>query len=179
MTQEMFERDKAEGCAACALASTRREFLREAALTAAAIVAALGMPARARALVLLRPAWTTGKTVAYPLPGVDGVMIDKEHELILVRDKGSVYAFALSCPHQRTALKWKNNDGRFQCPKHKSKYQPDGTFISGRATRGMDRHAVQKKGTEIVVDMTKLFREDKQKAEWTAAVVTVGASSVR
>jgi len=179
MTKKMFENENGGSCGACALDSTRREFLREAALAAAAIVAALGMPARAQALGLLRAAWTNGNNVAYPLPSVDGVTIDKEHAIILVRHQGSVYAFSLSCPHQRTALKWKEDDGRFQCPKHKSKYQPDGTFISGRATRGMDRYAVQKKGAEILVDVTKLFREDKEKAEWAAAVVTVGASNVR
>jgi len=179
MTKEMFENDNGESCGACALDSSRREFLREAALAVAAIAAALGIPARAQALGVLRAAWNNGNNVAYPLPGADGVTIDKEHQVILVRHQGSVYAFALSCPHQRTALKWKEDDGRFQCPKHKSKYQPDGTFISGRATRGMDRYAVQKKGAEILVDVTKLFREDKEKGKWAAAVVTLGASSVR
>ena len=58
-----------------------------------------------------------------------------------MRFQGVVYAFNLSCPHQNTALKWQPDDQRFQCPKHKSRYQPDGTFISGRATRGMDRLA--------------------------------------
>ena len=56
MTQKMFEKDNAESCGACAFDSTRREFLHEAALAAAAIVAALGMPARAQALGLLRAA---------------------------------------------------------------------------------------------------------------------------
>jgi nitrite reductase/ring-hydroxylating ferredoxin subunit len=178
MDDKMSTKDD-QDCGACELKSTRREFFREAALAAAAIVAALGMPARAHGLSFLHAAWSEGDNVAYPIPGVDGVTIDKEHQIIVVRHQGSVYAFALSCPHQRTALKWKEDDGRFQCPKHKSKYQPDGTFISGRATRGMDRYSVKKKGAEIVVDMTKLFREDKEKAEWAAAVVSVGGANVR
>jgi Rieske Fe-S protein len=82
-----------------------------------------------------------------------------------------LYAFRLACPHQRTALKWKAKDGRFQCPKHKSKYQPDGTFISGRATRGMDRHAVRRNGNEVVVDLSKVYLQDKDGGGWTAAVV--------
>lgn len=179
MTQDKSENDSAEACGNCLLDGSRREFLREAALAVAAIVTAMGMPARAQALSLLSPAWTNGKDVAYPLPGADGVTIDKAHQVILVRNQGAVYAFALSCPHQRTALKWKEDDDRFQCPKHKSKYRPDGTFISGRATRGMDRYAVKKKGAQVLVDVTKLFREDKDKAGWTAAVVTLGASNVR
>jgi nitrite reductase/ring-hydroxylating ferredoxin subunit len=107
----------------------------------------------------------------YPLPEADGVMIDKEREVILTRYQGAVYAFKLACPHQKTMLKWKDKDGRFQCPKHKSRYQPDGTFISGRATRGMDRYAVRRQGAQIVVDLRKVFLEDKDKAGWSAAAV--------
>jgi nitrite reductase/ring-hydroxylating ferredoxin subunit len=179
MSKELLENGNGDNCGACSLDSSRREFLREAALAVAAIAAALGMPARAEALGVLRATWKTGNNVAYALPGADGVTIDKEHQVILVRHQGSVYAFALSCPHQRTALKWREDDRRFQCPKHKSKYQPDGTFISGRATRGMDRYAVQKKGAEILVDVTNLFREDKEKAKWAAAVVKLGNGNVR
>ena len=75
----------------------------------------------------------------YPLPQADGVTIDRENEVILVRFQGAVYAFNLACPHEHTALRWRDGDGRFQCPRHESKYKPDGTFISGRATRNMDR----------------------------------------
>jgi Rieske Fe-S protein len=179
MSEEMSEKGDGQSCGACALKSTRRQFFREAAVAAAAIAAALGMPARAQALSFARAAWTDGENIAYPLPSSDGVTIDKDHSVILVRHQGSIYAFSLSCPHQRTALKWKEEDGRFQCPKHKSKYQPDGTFISGRATRGMDRYSVKKRGAEIVVDLAKLFREDKDQAEWAAAVVSAGISNVR
>jgi Rieske Fe-S protein len=70
-------------------------------------------------------------------------------------------------------LKWKAKDSRFQCPKHKSKYEPDGTFISGRATRGMDRFGLRRSGAEIVVDLSKVYQEDKDKAAWDAAAVRV------
>jgi len=63
--------------------------------------------------------------------------------------------------------------GRFQCPKHKSKYEPDGTFISGRATRNMDRYAIKRAGMEVEVALEVLYRNDKQPAEWTAAVVVL------
>lgn len=179
MKENKFVNDKTEDCGTCPLDSTRREFLRDAALAVAGIVTALGMPSRAEALRLLRPLSINGKNVTYPIPAADGVTIDKDNQVILVRNQGALYAFALSCPHQRTALKWKEDDSRFQCPKHKSKYQPDGTFISGRATRGMDRYALKKKGAEVLVDVGTLFKEDKDKAGWTAAVVTLGASSVR
>ncbi len=109
---------------------------------------------------------------AFPVPAQDGVQFNKDQELILVRNQGHVYAFALSCPHQNTALRWVD-EGRFQCPKHKSKYEPDGTFISGRATRNMDRYAIKRAGEEVEVDLEVLYRNDKQPAEWTAAVVVL------
>jgi nitrite reductase/ring-hydroxylating ferredoxin subunit len=162
-----------DGCTGCGLHDSRREFLRDAAAVLAGIAALLGLPRSGHALAvrLTSASRVSGTEAAYPLPETDGVTIDKEREVILVRWEGAVYAFRLSCPHQKTALKWKAKDGRFQCPKHKSKYQPDGTFISGRATRGMDRYAVRRRKDEIVVDVSKVYREDKDEIGWRAAVV--------
>jgi Rieske Fe-S protein len=109
--------------------------------------------------------------VKYPIPAEDGAQIDKDNQVILVRWQNMAYAFNLSCPHQNTALRWDDPDHRFQCPKHHSKYQPDGVFIEGRATRGMDRLAITKEGTDLVVDVDKMFKEDEDGAAWTAAVV--------
>jgi Rieske Fe-S protein len=109
----------------------------------------------------------------YPLPAGDGVAIDRETQVILVRFQLKIYAFNLACPHENTALRWRAQDNRFQCPRHESKYQPDGTFIEGRATRNMDRFAIRKAGTSVVVDLSRLFRSDQQQADWAAAFVTV------
>jgi nitrite reductase/ring-hydroxylating ferredoxin subunit len=100
------------------------------------------------------------------------VTIDRANEVILVRWKGQVYAFNLSCPHQKTALKWLASDSMFKCPKHKSKYQPDGTFMSGKATRNMDRFRVRRVGKNVVVSVGTLYRSDKQTALWTSARAT-------
>ena len=110
---------------------------------------------------------------AHPAEVADGATIDKQEQVILVRFQGVIYAFNLSCPHQNTALKWLAADQRFQCPKHKSKYQPDGTFISGRATRGMDRLAIRREGETVVVNVDLMFEQDKDPAGWTAAKVTL------
>jgi Rieske Fe-S protein len=82
-----------------------------------------------------------------------------------------VIAFSLACPHQNTALRWDAGNRRFQCPKHKSRYKPDGVFIEGRATRGMDRFAVRRDGDTIVVNLDALYREDENAAQWAAAFV--------
>jgi Rieske Fe-S protein len=112
-----------------------------------------------------------GTGVRYPIPSEDGAQIDRDNQVILVRWEGAVYAFALSCPHQNTALRWRDKDGRFQCPKHKSKYSPDGTFLSGRATRGMDRFAISREGDEVVVDLAVLHEQPDDPAAWDGAVV--------
>ena len=131
-------------CTGCALggdaARSRREFLRDAAAGAAAALVALGvLPSIAKAMPIGFAEALGGRNAAgqksYAIPATDGVSIDKDEDVILVRWMDVVYAFALSCPHQNTALRWNDGEHQFQCPKHHSKYRPDGTFISGRATR--------------------------------------------
>lgn len=141
-------------CSFC-LNPDRRRFL----LTSAATLATL-VPVRA-----------TVAEARYPIPAADGASIDNKNQVILVRDGGSVYAFALSCPHENTALRWRARDKRFQCPRHESKYTPDGTFTSGRATRNMDRFPVSRAGDQIAVDLTKVYHSDADLPHWQAAVV--------
>ena len=164
-------------CEGCESLGDRREFLRQAAGWAAAVAVALGIPGRAAAALPIGTVAgrrsVNGGGVSYPIPAADGVLIDKKNEVILARHEGSVYAFALSCPHQNTALRWLEDEGRFQCPKHKSRYQPDGTFISGRATRNMDRLPIQRDGNMVVVDVEHVFESDKDQAAWSAAVTKV------
>lgn len=163
-------------CAECP-APDRRRFLSQVTGAVAGIMAALA--ATPREAVALPLALVTGReaeagSVSYPIPSADGVTVDREHEVILVRWKSAVYAFALSCPHQHTALKWlAAPDARFQCPKHKSRYQPDGSFISGRATRHMDRYAIRKAGKTVVVNLGQLYRNDQQAGAWGGAKVVV------
>jgi nitrite reductase/ring-hydroxylating ferredoxin subunit len=152
----------------CLSCTARRDFLR-AAVTAT-VLAGLGSLGPVQSLVAMEPRAARG-TVKYPLPTADGVSIDTANEVILCRNGGEVYAFALSCPHQNTALRTLPKNGGFQCPRHKSKYQPNGTFISGRATRNMDRLHVSRDGAFIVVDPDIAYESDSDPAKWAAAVV--------
>lgn len=124
-------------------------------------------------LRLGRAIWSRDEEHAYPIPAADSTIIDKDHQVILVRFEQKMYAFNLSCPHQNTALHWLQDEARFQCPKHKSRYQPDGVFISGRATRNMDRFAVRRDGDNIVVDVDKFYKSDENPADWAAAVLAL------
>jgi len=163
-------------CDGCAPGQSRRDFLRDGALAALGIFASLGIGSRAAAALPIRIARVvraTAETRTYAIPAQDGADIDKDAEVILVRWQGSVIAFNLSCPHQRTALRWNADEHQFQCPKHHSKYQPDGTFISGRATRGMDRFPIQRQGDNVVVDIDHMFKQTDDAAAWQAAMVRV------
>lgn len=169
--------DRNDPCSSCRLTADRREFLQDATRLSVAIFLGLGLsPRRAAALSI---GFGRGRRVAgtaevkYPIPATDGATIDKENQVILVRFKGAGYAFALSCPHQNTALRWQEDDQRFQCPKHKSQYQPDGTFIKGRATRNMDRLPIRNDGKELIVDIDRTFESDKDPSGWAAAQVRI------
>jgi Rieske Fe-S protein len=147
-------------------------------LSATGALVAIGM---SRASALAMPLeFTEGtprpdETVSYPIPVADGAQIDKKNDVILVRWQGVIYAFNLSCPHQNTALHWEDNDHQFQCPKHHSRFQPDGEYVpdSGRATRNMDRFAIVRAGDNVTVDLDKLYQEDTDDAEWKTAFVKV------
>ena len=160
----------------CVLPTSRRRFLRDTFLTVAGALVAVGMPkAAAFALPLepVEPTRSSGNMHTYSIPPGDGAAVDKSNEVILVRWQDTVYAFALSCPHQNTALKWDDRDHGFQCPKHHSRFQASGEYIdgSGRATRAMDRFAVTRDASGISVNLDKLYQEDSDNAQWAAAVI--------
>jgi nitrite reductase/ring-hydroxylating ferredoxin subunit len=162
-------------CTDCSIGGDRRDFLRSVGLAVGGLVAAGLLPkdASATSLTVIRALSRSGADVGYAIPAADGATIDKDNQVILVRTGGKVMAFNLSCPHQNTALKWIEEDKQFACPKHKSRYQPDGTFISGRATRNMDRLAIKKDGDKVMVNVDVMFKQDTDQAGWTAAVIAV------
>jgi Rieske Fe-S protein len=149
--------------AQCGALASRRDFLREAAS-----LVACGFTVNLAAALRI-----VGGEAVYPIPPQDAATIDRDHEVVLVRSQSRVYAFVLWCPHQHTALRWQDQERRFQCPKHKSTFAPDGTFISGRATRGMDRYALRRQGDTVVVDLSTVFQQDKDPEHWGQAMVQV------
>lgn len=135
-------------------------------------LATLGLPAELSALPVVEiEAQVSGNERRYPLPTADGATVDRASQVILVRYAGHVYAMSLVCPHESAAVRWLPSDGRFQCSKHTSRYTPDGTFTSGRATRNMDRFPVHRDGAQIVVTIDRVYQSDKDPDGWTAAVV--------
>lgn len=165
-------------CTGCAAGTTRRDLLRNAAI-GAAMMLGLGARRGSASVVprLLRSTASGGGMLTYPLPDDEGVFIDRQEATIVVRTEGRLYAFYLSCPHQNTALHWIDKHHQFECPKHHSKYKPDGEFISGRATRSMDRFAVSVDKGQLVVDTTTLYRQDENPDEWAAAYAVVPSAA--
>jgi len=132
----------------------------------------LALPIRSASARVLPSTVGGRKLLSYPVPATDGAEIDRDNEVILVRYKNEVFAFSLGCPHQNVSLRWNETDLRFQCPKHHSQYQPDGEFITGRATRNMDRLAIRRDAANnIVVDPDTLYKSDEDEAQWKNAVV--------
>jgi nitrite reductase/ring-hydroxylating ferredoxin subunit len=168
---DVIDREAHADCEGCPLIPERREFLRSAAAFAVAAIS-LGLPLRSISAKVMSSTIGGRKTLSYPLPAVDGADIDRDNEVILVRYRNEVFAFSLGCPHQNVALRWNETDMRFQCPKHHSQYQPDGEFITGRATRNMDRLAIKRDAANnIIVDPDTLYQSDEDEAQWKAAVV--------
>ena len=153
--------------------TSRRDFLREAASLVACSAAVGVLPSGPLGLTVRLTAALRiiGGEAVYPIPPQDGATIDRDHEVIVVRHQDRVYAFALWCPHQRTALRFQDQERRFQCPKHKSTFQPDGAFVSGRATRALDRHPLRREGDTVIVDLATVWQEDKDPEQWGQAVV--------
>ena len=161
-----------EDCNVCPLMD-RRGFLRTAAFLTAGAGVALGSSREALALPVVIGKRLSAEEKSFPIPAADGVQIDKDLDLILSRAQGKVFAFSLACPHQNTAIKWEADNHRFQCPKHHSIYTPEGVFVEGRATRGLDRFVVRKDGNSIVVNLDLLMQEDEDGDKWKTAFLVV------
>ena len=153
--------------------SSRREFLQTVGCFAGAL-ASIGLSAEALAAPIgLIDSCQPGAEKIYPIPAADGVSVDRAAQVILVRSNSHVFAFALSCPHQNAAVKWIPQHNQFECTKHDSHYTADGTHVSGRATRNLDRMPIRKEGNRLHVDTAHVFESDKDAAGWNAATVPV------
>ena len=148
-------------CAGCGTPDGRRDFLKQAA----------GLLSGALAVVAGAPLAASGAELTYPIPAADGATVDRDNGVIIVRYQGKVFAFNLSCPHENAAVRWRPAVNRFECSRHDSRYEPNGTYTSGRATRNMDRFAIRRSGDTVVVDAGTLIQSDTRKAQWEGAVV--------
>jgi nitrite reductase/ring-hydroxylating ferredoxin subunit len=161
----------------CGRRLERREFLRRsAAAVAVGVLTAFGADRAVAASLPVRlettPAHQGGEK-SYPVPVEDGVTIDPEDEVILVRLEGRIYALDLLCTHQPVVLEWLDEEDRFECPKHHARFRADGEWSSGREVRSLDRHAIRREADTVIVELDRVFRLDLEPEGWAAASVPV------
>jgi Rieske Fe-S protein len=171
------EAGASDSCGNCPLIE-RRTFVRDVSFAVATLFGAMGItPAAAAgaAIGVTRAGRGAREEKTYAIPPVDGAQIDRENGAILMRWQGKVYVYSLACPHQNTAVRWSDKNTQFECPKHHSRYLPDGEYVkdSGRATRGLDRFAVRRDGDNIVANLDRLYQQNEDQAPWSAAFVTL------
>lgn len=168
----------ADDCPDCPVAtSSRRMFLRDVGYAVVGALAAIALAspsaALAESVAETHPLRNPGRQRAYEIPGADSILVDSANEVILARWQGRVYAFSLKCPHRGTRLEWRPEEQRLFCPKHKARFQPNGSHESGRNSRDLDRHAVTRRGESILVDLDVVWRADTDSAAWRAAALPV------
>ncbi len=67
----------------------------------------------------------------------------------IVRDGGSVTAFAPQCTHLGCGYRWLADKEHFLCPCHDSTFAKDGAVLTGPAPRALDRYEVRVEGRRL------------------------------
>ena len=152
----------------------RRDFVQRLSLALAGL--AVGLAIRPDRLAAFPVAvgsalGRVGDEVRYAIPDADGATIDHDHDTILARYQSKVYLFDLACPHRQAALRWEPEDNQFQCPRHHSRYTPDGVYVSGRATRNMDRFALRREANTVIANVDQGIHADDHPSEWSSAFI--------
>lgn len=160
----------------CGRSSDRRTFLRDVALFAAAVVAAQGLApnsALAGTVREITPTTAVGRERGYTIPSSDSVSVDAREGLVLVRTHGKVFAFSIECPHRGRTLEWQPDSQQLYCPKHKARFGTDGSNVGGRRTSPLDRFALRRDGSRVMVALDRVLSSKDQPAEWAAAAIDV------
>jgi cytochrome b6-f complex iron-sulfur subunit len=126
------------------LATTRREFLNEAAATALGIAAVGSMIVTYTYLspnVLFEPP-TTFRAGSPDLYAANSVTFLEDQQVYVVRTDNGFYAVSAVCTHLGCVTQWKPELGLIACPCHGSKFKPDGTKIEGPAPRPLPHFAI-------------------------------------
>ena len=166
-----------QACDGCPIVHSRRAFLRDAAAAAAAAIAVLSIASPAMAFAEsvreIEPTAARRLERTYAIPATDGVSIDAANSVLLARWEKRLYAFSLKCPHKGARLEWRSSEARVFCPKHKARFLADGSHVSGRGKRDLDRYALRRTDGGVVVDLGQLFRQDREPAAWQRATLAL------
>jgi len=97
----------------------------------------------------------------------DKVTIDfkRSHNVWIVREQGKIFALSTICTHLGCTLNWLETDRKFKCPCHGCGFKSSGVNFEGPPPRPLDRYRIYLSNDgQIVVDKTKVFRQEK--GEW-------------
>jgi cytochrome b6-f complex iron-sulfur subunit len=121
----------------------RRRFLRLMGKGSVVLAFLIQIAAAARAFVpnvLYEPArrFKLRKPKDYP----PGVTFNADRRLFVVRDEDDFHVISSVCTHLGCTVQWRQDERRFDCPCHGSRFREDGTVISGPAPRPLEWYAV-------------------------------------
>ncbi|MEA2009541.1 MAG: ubiquinol-cytochrome c reductase iron-sulfur subunit [Actinomycetota bacterium] len=84
----------------------------------------------------------------------EGVLEVREARGYLVNVEGDVLAFSEVCTHLGCRVPFVDENNRFECPCHGSKFTREGDYLEGPAPRGMDEYATEVVDGVIEIDTT-------------------------
>jgi Rieske Fe-S protein len=121
----------------------RRRFLRLLGKGSVALAFLIQIAAAARAFVpnvLYEPSrrFKLRKPKDYP----PGVTFNADRRLFVLRDEDDFHVISGVCTHLGCTVQWRQDERRFDCPCHGSRFREDGTVISGPAPRPLEWYAV-------------------------------------
>ncbi len=138
---------------------TRRSFLSTAWKVGFGLLAAAGV---VTTFDLLKPHLAAGfdaivRTVAPDAVPTTGVLEVRDARGYLVKVDDDVLAFSEVCTHLGCRVPYVDENGRFECPCHGSKFTREGDYIEGPAPRGMDEYATEVVDGVIEIDTTEVI----------------------
>ncbi|MFV9672434.1 MAG: ubiquinol-cytochrome c reductase iron-sulfur subunit [Acidimicrobiia bacterium] len=139
---------------------SRRSFLSTAWKVSAGLLAAAGV---VTTWDLLKPTLAAGvdvivKTVkpdAVPTAGV--LEVPKARGYLVKVDEEEVLALSEVCTHLGCRVPYIDENTRFECPCHGSKFTREGNYIEGPAPRGMDEMATEVVDGVILIDTSEVI----------------------
>ncbi len=112
---------------------------------------------------LLKPHLAAGfdvivQTVSPDAVPDSGVLVVPEARGYLVKVEDEVLAFSEVCTHLGCRVPYIDENTRFECPCHGSKFTREGDYIEGPAPRGMDEYATEVVDDVILIDTSEVIK---------------------